>query len=29
MPVLLCFLQKIVIPEGYGQIIGDKVQGGV
>lgn len=29
MPVLICFLQKIIIPEGYREIIGDRVKGGV
>lgn len=29
MPVLICLLQKIIITEGYTEIIGDKVKGGV
>lgn len=28
MPFLICLLQKIIITEGYREIIGDKVKGG-
>lgn len=27
MPVLICFLQKILVPEGYRKMIDDKVWG--
>lgn len=29
IPVVICFLQKTIIPEGYMEIIGDKVKAGV